>query len=131
MAKNSKKSKPESSDKIKRGEVVVLEAARRVWYRRTREEIEAERQSDIARGHNMTDDGETILYSSLGSIVLSEPTTVLVTALTKVPWHSWHNKPSGLTAGVITSGRYTGKEVTFLRGKPLKFPLRSYKPSSV
>jgi hypothetical protein len=131
MAKNSKKSKPETSDKIKRGEVVVLEPGRRVWYHKTREEIEAERQRDIARGHVMTDDGETILYSSQGSITFEEPATVLVTALTKVPWHSWHNKPSGLTAGVITSGRYTGKEVTFLRGKPIKFPIRNYKRSSV
>lgn len=98
--------------------IFALPAGTQVWYVRTAEEVEAMRAADIALGRTMTDDGETILYSDVGSFLLEEDAVVTVLRRTKVAWPTWSRKPKGLTEGFghfKTKGRYFDRTVLFSR----------------
>jgi hypothetical protein len=82
-------------------DTMTLNAGTTVWYLRNPEDIEAQRARDIANGRTMTDDGETILYSKVGSFRLKEDTIIIVTKRSKIEWPTWSRKPKHLTEGLI------------------------------
>ena len=84
-----------------KNEVVTLSAGTRVYFVRTPQDIEAERLRDIASGHTMTCDGETILYSSIASATLPRDTSITITKKSKVEWPTWTKKPKRLTEGLL------------------------------
>lgn len=109
-------------NKVRRGEIVVFPAGSRVHYVLTPQELEALYEDDRRRGDTMDCAGESRIHHRQSSIRFDVATSVLVTGLTGVEWHSWYKKPSGLIKGVVTSGRNVGVEVSFDKGYASKLP---------
>lgn len=83
-------------------ETVIRPRGSYYFYVKTPAEIEARRQQDIAIGRTMTDDGETILYSKIGSGRFETDTAVTITKKRGVEWPEWTQKPTGLYEGLTT-----------------------------
>jgi len=105
---------------VKKNSVYVLQRKAVVYYIRNDEEMAALYAADAAAGNGMTDAGESRVHSRQLSIRFADPTTLMVVGLTNVPWEAWHNRPVGLVRAVVTSGPYTGREVTVTKKTLLK-----------
>lgn len=83
-------------------ETVVQPAGSKYYYVKTEAEIESLRREDRARGRVMTDDGETILYSKIGSGRFETDMAITITKKRGVEWPNWSKKPAGLYEGLAT-----------------------------
>ena len=85
---------------IKRGDTVVLHfPAERVWIKKTRDELDAEREADKRAGRWCDDGGEPILYGPYkGAPEGCTSMSVVVTSM-RGKWEHWRNKPKFLRTG--------------------------------
>ena len=83
-------------------EAVVLPWGTWIWYNRSPEEIEDERQRDITSGDTLTSDGEPRLYSSVGLTGLRHNTTAVIIRKRGVTWNGLRARPKHLVEGLVT-----------------------------
>jgi hypothetical protein len=85
---------------IKRGDIVTLNShTDRVWIKKTRDELDAERAADAAMGRWCDDGGEPILYGTYKGFPHGvEEITVTVTSM-RGKWDYYRNAPKFLRTG--------------------------------
>lgn len=107
-----------------KNETVALKPGMNYYYVKTPGELEAERQADLASGHYMTDDGETILYSKVARSAFDQPTVVTIIKKRGVEWHHWRKRPPHLYEALATVKGQV-RTIMFTRGMMLKYMIQA------